>query len=151
MTGGIEVEIYEIMKELKEKYGIMPRYTLGEIRSTTGEFIIATYIPKYNIIVFNKKVLDYFWNKNSTLTKKILRSVVYHEYYHYLRGNGYTVIANKVIKVYYPKILTSLSFLIPISLWEEINAIKFENNSGVNCKESRELIKMLLEVGMFDR
>ncbi len=141
MNNEIEKEVYNTFKELQKKYGIIPKYTFGVIHSDKP--ILALYTPELDLILFDKKWLSYFWNKNSDLAKKLLKAVVYHEYYHYLRGHGYTVIADKVIKVYYTKVLMQLARFTPFRIWEELNAMKFEYKSGVSPFESRKIASIL--------
>lgn len=144
----MEIEVYNIFKELQNKYGVPARYTFGEIRN--HGIYLAVYSPELDLIVLNKPVLEKIWNVSPDLCKKVLRSVCYHEYYHYLRSHGYTILMNRSFKVLYPAILIRLASIVPIiKFWEEKNAINFEYESGVPPEDSRLIIKEILYGGVY--
>jgi len=144
---GVEFEVYKTFKELENKYGIPAKYTFGEIHN--HGIYLAIYSPELDLIVLNKPILDRIWHVSPELCKKVLRAVCYHEYYHYLRAHGYTVVMNKSLKVIYPAILIRLASVIPIlRFWEERNAIKFEYESGVPPEDSRLIVKEILYGGV---
>ena len=138
----IDAEISNILSELRNKYGINANYYLAYVKNSN---YIALYSKELNAIIFNLDVLVRFWKTNKQLTKKVLKPIIYHEYYHFLRGNGYTVIANKVLKVVYPSMFMSFSRfkILPFRFWEEINANKFMKKSGMSSKEVNKTLKEL--------
>jgi len=141
--------ILSVLSDLARKYNIEVQVCFyNDIRdvSNPDNLIIAV---TNSAIIFNESLINKIWNKNEELAKRILLAVCYHEFYHYLRYNGYVVFNDFKIKAFYPKLIHKYLLRLPFigrlaRSHEEILAIRFEekhthvNHSDI-CKLIREL------------